>query len=71
MEIVKTTQTKIVISEQEIKDIIINYLGDKGYDVNSYESIIKTVYDGTMNDLGTDEFAGVVVYVNKDVITIK
>lgn len=70
MEITTTTQTKIIISHTDIQDIVTNYLKEKGYEINNYQPIIKTIYDGTMNDLGTEEFMGIEIMANKDVVAI-
>ena len=64
MEITTTTQTKIIISHTEIQDIVTNYLKEKGYEINNYQPIIKTIYDGT------EEFMGIEIMANKDVVAI-
>lgn len=68
MEITNTTQTRIIISAKEIQDIVTNHLKEKGYDVIQYREIIKTVYDGSLGDMGEETFASVDILVKNEVI---
>lgn len=68
MEITNTTQTRIIISAKEIQDIVTNHLKEKGYDVIQYREIIKTVYDGSLGDMGEETFAAVDILVKNEVI---
>ena len=65
MEIKTTTLTSISLSAKDVKEIVINHLKEKGFIVEQYSAHIKTVYDGSMGDYGTDEFSGVTITANK------
>ena len=65
MEIKTTTLTSISLSAKDVKEIVINHLKEKGFIVEQYRAHIKTVYDGSMGDYGTEEFSGVTITANK------
>lgn len=59
---IKTERLDISISAKELREIIKAHLVEKhGVKVQSNEMhfVIKTVYDGSMGDPGSEEFAGV------------
>lgn len=62
MKAIKTERLDITISAKEIKEIVRSYLTEKkGISVNTNEMrfSIKTVYDGSLNDPGSDEVQGI------------
>lgn len=62
MKATKTERLDISLSAKEIKEIVKSYLVEKkGIKVNTNEMqfVIKTVYDGSMGDPGTDEVSGI------------
>ena len=65
MEIKTTTLTSINLTANDVKQILTNYLKDKGFTVEQYSAHIKTEYDGTMGDYGTEVFSGVSITANK------
>ncbi len=65
MEIKTTTQTSIKLTASDVKEIVTNYLKDKGFTVENYSEHIKTVYDGGIHDYGTEVFDGVSITANK------
>ena len=71
MEIKTTTLTSIKLSAKDVQDIIIEHLKNKGFTVEQYSAHIKTVYDGSMGDYGTEEFDGVCITANKKEDNIK
>ena len=71
MEIKTTTQTSIRLSAKDVKEIVSNYLKDKGFSVENYSTHIKTVYDGGIGDYGTEEFDGISITANKIVKNVE
>ena len=65
MEIKTTTLTKIDLTADDVKDIVTSYLKQMGFNIESYNAQITTVYDGSMNDYGTEVFNGVSITANK------
>ena len=65
MEIKTTTLTSIRLTSKDVKEIISNYLKDKGFTIENYSEHIKTVYDGGMGDYGSEEFDGISITANK------
>lgn len=65
MEIKTTTLTSINLTAADVKEIVTNYLKDKGFTVENYTEHIKTVYDGGMGDYGTEVFGGLSITANK------
>lgn len=65
MEIKTTTLTNIKLTANDVKQIVIDYLKDKGFTVEHYSAHIKTEYDGSMGDYGTEVFDGVSITANK------
>jgi len=65
MEIKTTTLTSINLTAADVKEIVTNYLKDKGFTVENYTEHIKTVYDGSMHDYGTEVFGGLSITANK------
>jgi hypothetical protein len=61
---VKTTRREILyLSENEIVKIIKDHL-QKSYRVEQAIPIIKTIYDGSLGDLGTETFMGYELVAN-------
>ena len=59
---IKTERLDINITPGEVREMIRTYLIEKhGVSVkdNEIRFVIKTVYDGTMGDPGSEEFAGI------------
>jgi hypothetical protein len=59
---IKTERLQATITADEVREIIRTHLVEKhGVSVqpNEIHFVIKTVYDGTMGDPGSDEFTGV------------
>lgn len=65
MEIKTTTITSIKLTAADVKVIVTNYFKDKGFTVENYTEHIKTVYDGSMGDYGTEVFDGLSISANK------
>lgn len=62
MKAIKTERLDITISAKEIKEIVRSYLTEKkgiAVDTNEMRFSIKTVYDGSLNDPGSDEVQGI------------
>lgn len=71
MEIKTTTQTSIVLNANDVKEIVTNYLKDKGFTVEGYTEHIRTVYDGGISDYGTEVFDGISITANKIVKNVE
>jgi hypothetical protein len=52
-----TRKDELILSAEEVVKIIKDHL-QQHYRVENAYPIIKTVYDGTMGDMGTEEFMG-------------
>ena len=52
-----TRKDELILSAEEVVKIIKDHL-QQHYRVENAYPIIKTVYDGTMGDTGTEEFMG-------------
>lgn len=65
MDIKTTTVTNIKLTANDVKQIVTDYLKDKGFTVEGYYEQIKTVYDGGIGDYGTEVFDGVSITANK------
>ena len=65
MEIKTTTQTKIDLSANDVKEIVTTYLKEKGFDVETYHEKIDKVYNGSLDHYGTDTFMGLTISANK------
>ena len=65
MKIQTTTLTSISLTAADVKEIVTEYFKNKGYDIETYSAHIKTVYDGSMDDYGTEEFSGISITANK------
>ena len=62
MKAIKTERLDITISAKEIKEIVKSYLVEKKgimVDTKEMRFAIKTVYDGSMGDPGSDEVSGI------------
>jgi len=70
MEIKTTTLTSIKLTAKDVQEIVTEYLKNKGFTVEQYGEHIKTVYDGSMGDYGTEVFDGVSITANKIVENI-
>ena len=66
MEIKTTTVTSIKLTASDVKEIVTNYLKEKGFSVEGYYEQIKTEYDGGIGDYGTEVFDGVSITANKN-----
>jgi hypothetical protein len=66
MEIKTTTVTSIKLTASDVKEIVTNYLKEKGFTVEGYYEHIKTEYDGGIGDYGTEVFDGVSITANKN-----
>ena len=58
-----TQKTIIKLSADEIKQLVIHDLEQRGYRVDQIQSNIETVYDG-FGDPGTDTFTGMTITAN-------
>ena len=62
MKAIKTERLDITISAKEIKEIVKSYLVEKKgimVDTKEMRFAITVVYDGSLNDPGTDEVSGI------------
>ena len=59
-----TQKTIIKLSADEIKQLVIHDLEQRGYRVDQIQSNIETVYDGCFGDTGTDTFTGMTITAN-------
>jgi len=62
MKATKTERLDITISAKEIKEIVKSYLVEKKgimVDTKEMRFSIETVYDGSLNDPGSDEVSGI------------
>ncbi len=62
MKAIQTERLDITISAKEIKEIVKSYLVEKKgimVDTKEMRFSIKTVYDGSMDDPGSDEVQGI------------
>ena len=62
MKAIKTERLDITISAKEIKEIVRSYLAEKKgimVDTKEMRFRIETVYDGSLNDPGSDEVSGI------------
>lgn len=62
MKATKTERLDITISAKEIKEIVKSYLVEKKgimVDTKEMRFRIETVYDGSLNDPGSDEVSGI------------
>lgn len=62
MKAIKTEKIDITLSTKEIKEIVKSYLVEKKgivVDTKEMRFVIKTVYDGSLNDPGSDEVSGI------------
>jgi len=71
MEIKTTTLTSIKLTAKDVQEIVTEYLKNKGFTVEQYSEQIKTVYDDSMGDYGTEVFDGVSITANKIVENIQ
>lgn len=62
MKAIQTERLDITLSTKEIKEIVKSYLVEKKgivVDTKEMRFVIKTVYDGSLNDPGSDEVSGI------------
>jgi len=64
MKITTVQKTHITLSREDVGKIIREHLAAQNYAVESMQSLIKIVYDGSMNDPGTEEFDGYRIVAN-------
>jgi hypothetical protein len=57
-------RTTIKISTSEIKRLVQLHLEEKGYVVEQIQYNIKTEYDGSLGDPGTEVFTGMTIVAN-------
>jgi len=66
MEIKTTTKTQIILTADDVKEIVTKYLLDKGYVVDTYYPTVKTVYSDVQDQYGTETFSGITIGANKE-----
>ena len=64
MKITTIQKTNIALSREDVEKIVKDHLLSRHYVVESMQSLITTVYDGSMNDPGTEEFDGYRITAN-------
>lgn len=64
MEINTTTTTSIILSANDVEEIVRGHLKSKGFEVNSYYPDIKMVYTDHLDTYGTQTFNGVRIIAN-------
>lgn len=57
-------RTTIEISSSEIRQLVQLHLEEKGYNIEQIQYNIKTEYDGSLGDPGTDVFTGMTIVAN-------
>lgn len=67
MKATQTSKTTIVLSREELEEIVKQHLEMKHLTVDSMYPRIETVHDGSMGDSETEEFRGYRIVANTKV----